>query len=172
MFIKLYESALFLKYYNVKLHINTKYFGETLEGTGQAEDYRLKLSPKKATIRSIVNKKPVNEFVKTHLLAISRVYVPDSFFIKKTIRYAYGSKRFHRYLKMHLYVLEYILVSQPNIQHEEMLFMSSDTNSLAHTKWNCKYHIVFAPKYRRQVIYGKIKGILELFCVNYVKEKA
>ena len=35
MFIKLYESALFLKYYNVKLHINTKYFGETLEGTGQ-----------------------------------------------------------------------------------------------------------------------------------------
>ena len=48
--------------------------------------------------------------------------------------------------------------------------MSSDTNSLAHTKWNCKYHIVFAPKYRRQVIYGKIKGILELFCVNYVKE--
>ena len=35
--------------------------------------------------------------------------------------------------------------------------MSSDTNSLAHTKCNCKYHIVFAPKYRRQVIYGKIK---------------
>ena len=32
-----------------------------------------------------------------------------------------------------------------------------DTDSLAHTKWNCKYHIVFAPKYRRQVIYGKIK---------------
>jgi putative transposase len=31
-------------------------------------------------------------------------------------------------------------------------------NSLAHTKWNCKYHIVFAPKYRRQVIYGKIKA--------------
>jgi len=33
-----------------------------------------------------------------------------------------------------------------------------DTESLAHTKWNCKYHIVFAPKYRRQVIYGKIKA--------------
>lgn len=32
-----------------------------------------------------------------------------------------------------------------------------DNNSLAHTKWNCKYHIVFAPKYRRQAIYGKIK---------------
>ena len=33
----------------------------------------------------------------------------------------------------------------------------TDTNSLSHTKWNCKYHIVFSPKYRRQEIYGKIK---------------
>ena len=32
-----------------------------------------------------------------------------------------------------------------------------DKNSLAHTAWNCKYHIVFAPKYRRQDIYGKIR---------------
>ena len=32
-----------------------------------------------------------------------------------------------------------------------------DKNTLAHTMWECKYHIVFAPKYRRQVIYGKIK---------------
>ncbi len=31
-----------------------------------------------------------------------------------------------------------------------------DNSSLAHSKWNCKYHIVFAPKYRRQIIYGKI----------------
>ena len=35
--------------------------------------------------------------------------------------------------------------------------MKIDTNSLAHTQWECKYHIVFAPKYRRQIIYGKIK---------------
>ena len=35
--------------------------------------------------------------------------------------------------------------------------MKLDTDSLSHTQWNCKYHIVFAPKYRRQVIYGKIK---------------
>lgn len=35
--------------------------------------------------------------------------------------------------------------------------MKLDTNSLAHTKWECKYHIVFAPKYRRQIIYGNIK---------------
>ena len=33
-----------------------------------------------------------------------------------------------------------------------------DNNSLAHTKWNCKYHIVFAPKYRCQIIYGNYKA--------------
>lgn len=31
--------------------------------------------------------------------------------------------------------------------------MNNDRNSLAHTTWNCKYHIVFAPKYRRKVFY-------------------
>ena len=36
--------------------------------------------------------------------------------------------------------------------------MKLDTDSLAHTQWNCKYHIVFAPKYRRQIMYGKIKA--------------
>ena len=32
-----------------------------------------------------------------------------------------------------------------------------DTNSLSHTKWECKYHVVFAPKYRRKVIYGELR---------------
>ena len=31
------------------------------------------------------------------------------------------------------------------------------TDKLSHTTWKCKYHIVFAPKYRRQVIYRQIK---------------
>ena len=35
---------------------------------------------------------------------------------------------------------------------------SNDVNSLAHSKWRCQYHIVFAPKYRRQEIYGQIKA--------------
>ena len=43
-----------------------------------------------------------------------------------------------------------------------------DKESLSHSSWNCKYHIVFAPKYRRQVIYGRIKQdigkILRLLC--------
>ena len=43
-----------------------------------------------------------------------------------------------------------------------------DINSLTHTKWNCKYHIVFASKYRRKVAYGKMKqdiaNILSMLC--------
>lgn len=43
-----------------------------------------------------------------------------------------------------------------------------NTNSLAHMTWNCKYHIVFAPKYRRQVFYGQkrieIGAILRELC--------
>ena len=32
-----------------------------------------------------------------------------------------------------------------------------DNRSLSHTKWKCQYHIVFIPKYRKKVLYGKIK---------------
>ena len=45
---------------------------------------------------------------------------------------------------------------------------SIDVNSLAHTKWDCKYHIVFAPKYRRKVFYEdkrlEIREILRKLC--------
>ena len=51
------------------------------------------------------------------------------------------------------------MVCQPRTknQRRNQVQMKLDVNSLAHTKWECKYHIVFAPKYRRQNIYGKIK---------------
>ena len=43
-----------------------------------------------------------------------------------------------------------------------------DKNSLSHTTWNCKYHIVFAPKYRRKIIFGELKqdiaNILSMLC--------
>jgi len=35
--------------------------------------------------------------------------------------------------------------------------MANQTHSLAHTKWMCKYHIVFTPKYRRKAIYGELR---------------
>ena len=45
---------------------------------------------------------------------------------------------------------------------------NNTTNSLAHTKWNCKYHIVFAPKYRRKVFYEEhrleVREILRKLC--------
>ena len=45
---------------------------------------------------------------------------------------------------------------------------SNTINSLAHTKWNCKYHIVFAPKYRRKVFYEEhrleVREILRKLC--------
>ena len=80
MFIKLYESALFLKYYNVKLHINTKYFGETLEEQDKSR-LQVKSSPKKASQQYGVLYKPVNEFVKTHLLAISLGFMSQTLFV-------------------------------------------------------------------------------------------
>ena len=43
-----------------------------------------------------------------------------------------------------------------------------DENSLAHTKWNCKYHVVFAPKFRRRVIFNQLKvdigKIIRMLC--------
>ena len=39
-----------------------------------------------------------------------------------------------------------------------MPIKNDDTSSLSHTKWNCQYHIVFTPKYRRKAIYGKLRS--------------
>ncbi len=47
-------------------------------------------------------------------------------------------------------------------------FMASKTNSMSHTKWMCKYHIVFTPKYRRKAIYNQykesIRDIIKQLC--------
>ncbi|CDB91171.1 putative uncharacterized protein [Clostridium sp. CAG:253] len=55
----------------------------------------------------------------------------------------------------------------------------NNNNSLSHITWNCKYHIVFAPKYRRKVAYGNlredIRDIITMLCkrkgVNIIEEK-
>ena len=43
-----------------------------------------------------------------------------------------------------------------------------DSKSLSHTKWKCQYHIVFIPKYRKKVLYGKlmqdVREILKTLC--------
>ncbi|GJM69060.1 hypothetical protein HMSSN036_12760 [Paenibacillus macerans] len=99
-------------------------------------------------------------FLTSRLLAAAPVPSGTGVFCqKKTIRYAYGSGELTAmYQKKKIPPNVTInLVRQPNLSTIGGIQMSSDVNSLAHTKWNCKYHIVFAPKYRRQVIYGKLK---------------
>lgn len=45
------------------------------------------------------------------------------------------------------------------------------SESLSHTTWECKYHIVFAPKYRRKDIYGKIRQDIEMIIRELCKRK-
>lgn len=47
----------------------------------------------------------------------------------------------------------------------------NDINSLSHSKWRCKYHIVFAPKYRRQTIYGDIRKDLGVILRKLCEQK-
>ena len=49
--------------------------------------------------------------------------------------------------------------------------MKNDTNSLAHTMWECKYHIVFAPKFRRKEIYGELKAEIGLIIRELCRRK-
>ena len=44
----------------------------------------------------------------------------------------------------------------------------NNVKSLSHSKWRCKYHIVFAPKYRQQIIYRKLRSDMGKFYENYV----
>lgn len=48
-----------------------------------------------------------------------------------------------------------ILVSQAISKNIEGIQM--DNQSITHTRWNCTYHIVFIPKYRRKIMYGELK---------------
>ena len=49
--------------------------------------------------------------------------------------------------------------------------MANKYNSLAHTKWLCKYHIVFTPKYRRKAIYGQYREDLKEIIITLCKYK-
>ena len=79
------------------------------------------------------------------------------FCYKKTPRLTWGSVN-----AMHLHIiipsLTIELRSANCKQSKGGIIMGlNDVNSLSHSKWNCKYHIVFAPKYRRLVFYGEKK---------------
>lgn len=78
---------------------------------------------------------------------------------RKTTGYARGSKKAMPMSKRKKSprLVEWMQVCRPH-QSAKGGRPRMDNKSLAHTKWNCKYHVVFAPKYRRQAIYGKLKS--------------
>lgn len=49
--------------------------------------------------------------------------------------------------------------------------MANKANSLAHTKWLCKYHIVFTPKYRRKIIYNQYRASIQEIIKRLCKYK-
>ena len=48
---------------------------------------------------------------------------------------------------------------------------NTDVKSLAHTKWNCKYHVVFAPKYRRKVFFSEKKEAIREYEIRIPKPR-
>ena len=88
-----------------------------------------------------------------------------SYLTTKTIRYAYGSKKLLALL-MVLNFLLWVCKNRPPFVKIEQVSPAAqktkggrpmDESSLSHTRWDCKYHVVFAPKFRRKEIYGKIQ---------------
>ena len=85
---------------------------------------------------------------------------------QRTTRYAGARQRL--YQKNHLSrIME--LFRLPKYKKRKVIFnMANQYNSLSHTKWMCKYHIVFTPKYRRKIIYNQLKtdirDILKQLC--------
>ena len=91
---------------------------------------------------------------------------------KKTTCYARGSKKA---IALHEKTSNDIILKQSvncnKIIKKEELSMNDNVNSLSHSKWNCKYHIVFAPKYRRMEIYGKIRKDIGIIIRRLCEQK-
>ena len=85
---------------------------------------------------------------------------------QRTTRYAGARQRL--YQKNHLSrIME--LFKLPKYTKRKVIFtMANQYNSLSHTRWMCKYHIVFTPKYRRKIIYNQyresIQEIIKTLC--------
>ncbi len=81
------------------------------------------------------------------------------FCISKTTRLTRGSgKAMLLNKKLLLLHLECGLSAAFYVKKEDIQMSMNDIHSLSHSKWNCKYHIVFAPKYRRKIFYGRYKA--------------
>lgn len=94
----------------------------------------------------------------------------DPVALAKRAKYKPPAMRVHGvcYTKNHLSAI--MRLFKPIYSERKGDLMANKANSLAHTKWMCKYHIVFTPKYRRKVIYNQykesIRDILKQLCVQ------
>ncbi len=57
-------------------------------------------------------------------------------------------------------LLRYTIVGLGGPTNRKRMTTTSSYESLSHSKWNCKYHLIFIPKYRKKVLYGKIRQFL------------
>ena len=64
-----------------------------------------------------------------------------------------------------------IRVFKSIVKKREVIFIANKINSLSHTKWMCKYHIVFIPKYRRKIIYKQYRKDLQEIIKTLCKYK-
>ena len=75
--------------------------------------------------------------------------------VVKSVRESYGR---------HLPILNAVIPATVRLAEistaDKSIEMPNDVKSLAHTRWNCKYHIVFAPKYRRKEFYGEKRAAI------------
>ena len=85
---------------------------------------------------------------------------------QKTTHYAGGGQKVIQ--KKHLSIA--IRMFRP-IAERKVKCMANQTHSLAHTKWVCKYHIVFTPKYRRKAIYGELRKDIQEYIKTLCKYK-
>ena len=62
------------------------------------------------------------------------------------------------------------MATKRTVKSKEVLTQTGE-QSLSHTRWECKYHVVFAPKYRRRVIYGKLKRDISQIIIELCRRK-
>ena len=88
----------------------------------------------------------INGFTQSHLNNVGQT----------TTRYAGVHKKLYKKITFHstIRLLKSIVKKKGD-------FKANKTNSLSHTKWMCKYHIVFVPKYRRKAIYAQYRQSLQ-----------
>ncbi|GAA6383528.1 hypothetical protein I2900191A2_21740 [Intestinibacter bartlettii] len=98
------------------------------------------------------------------LKCVEYVYIPN----KKHPLCGYGNDS---YTKKITFLVYNVVVQATNIIKKGD-FMANKTNSLSHTRWLCKYHIILAPKYSRKIIYNQYRESIGQIITQLFNHKA